>query len=138
MAVLGIDLGARRIGLALSDLDGRLALPAGTLQSRGRARDLAAICALAAERGVSRIVVGLPVHMNGSAGPEARAALDFADALRRELALPVETLDERWTTQQAQRALAEAGPRRRRAPVDALAATILLRTYLARQAAEPK
>ena len=137
MAVLGIDLGARRIGLALSDLDGRLALPAGTLQSRGRAQDLAAICALAAERGVSRIVVGLPVHMNGSAGPEARAAQDFADALRRELALPVETLDERWTTQQAQRALAEAGARRR-APVDALAATILLRTDLARQAAEPQ
>jgi len=135
VAVLGIDLGARRIGLALSDLDGRLALPAGTLQSRGRARDLAAICALAAERGVSRIVVGLPVHMNGSAGPEARAALDFADALRRELALPVETLDERWTTQQARRAVAESGPRRR-APVDDLAATILLRTYLARRAAE--
>jgi len=136
MAVLGIDLGARRIGLALSGLDGRLALPAGTLQSRGRERDLAAICALAAERGVSRIVVGLPVHMNGSAGPEARAALDFADALRRELALPVETLDERWTTQQARRDLAESGPRRRRAPVDDLAATILLRTYLARRAAE--
>ena len=135
MAVLGIDLGSRRIGLAISDPEGRVALPAGTLESRGRAADLAAIGTLARERGVRRVVVGLPLHMNGRAGPEAQAARAFADALARELGLPVETLDERWTTREAERTLREtggSGRRKRRGVADTLAATLLLRTFLER------
>jgi|SRR5262245_6763332 len=157
MAVLGIDLGSRRIGLAISDPEGRVALPAGTLESRGRKADLAAIRTLVLARGVERVVVGLPLHMNGRAGPEAAAARAFADALGRELGLPVETLDERWTTLEAERTLREtgrsgrrkrdrssraarrsraeiAGGREPRGGVDTLAATLLLRTFLARRA----
>ena len=141
MAVLGIDLGSRRIGLAISDPDGRVALPAGTLESRGRAADLAAIRRIATERGVHRVVVGLPLHMNGRAGPEAQAARAFADALARELGLPVETLDERWTTREAERTLRDTGAsgrRRRRGAADTLAATLLLGTFLERlRRAEP-
>jgi putative Holliday junction resolvase len=135
MTVLGIDLGSRRIGLAISDPEERVALPAGTLESRGRAADIAAIRGIAVERGVRRVVVGLPLHMDGRAGPEAQAARAFAEALERDLGLPVELLDERWTTREAERTLRETGSsarRRRRGAADTLAATLLLRTYLER------
>jgi putative Holliday junction resolvase len=136
MRVLGLDLGRRRIGLALSDEKGVIALPAGALQRRDLASDLASLRDLAAEREVERIVVGLPIHMNGSRGAEAQAAEAFARDLAEATGLPVDTLDERWTTQEAERALRATGRtgRRAREVVDSVAATILLRTYLARLA----
>jgi putative Holliday junction resolvase len=136
VAVLGIDLGKKRIGLAISDPSGRIALPAGMIESRGLTRDVAAIRGVVEERGVREIVVGLPLHMSGRAGPEAAAARAFATALARELGLPVETLDERWTSAEAERTLRETGQsrsRRRDGTTDALAATLLLRTYLERR-----
>lgn len=135
MTVLGVDLGSKRIGLAISDESERIALPAGVLESRGRAADLVALRRLAAERGVSRVVVGLPLHMSGRAGPEAEAARAFARELADALALPVETLDERWSTVEAERTLRETGQSRRKrrsGEADTLAATLLLRTYLER------
>lgn len=137
MSVLGIDLGKKRIGLAISDEGERIALPAGIIESRGRAKDLAAIRSLVAERGVRQVVVGLPLHMNGRAGPEAAAARSFATALAGELGLPVETLDERWSTVEAERTLRETGQsgrKRRAGAADTLAATLLLRTFLERRA----
>ena len=131
--VLGIDLGRRRIGLALSDPTGTVALPAGVLESRGFARDVAAVHDWARERGVAEIVVGLPKHMSGREGVEANAARRFAAQLAQVSGLPVETLDERWTSVEAERALAGA-PRRarqRKGAVDEAAATLLLRTFLA-------
>lgn len=136
MAVLGIDLGARRIGLAVSDADGRIAFPAGVLESRGRARDVAALTALMRERGVTSVVVGLPVHMSGRVGPEAEAARSFASELARASGVAVETLDERWTSREAERALREMGrssKKRERGEVDSLAATLLLRSFLERR-----
>lgn len=134
---LGVDYGTRRIGLAVSDPDGRIAFPEGTLERRGERRDVEAICKLASERGVAGIVVGLPLHMDGRRGPEAEAAEAFAGLLRAKSGLPVELLDERWTTQEAERALRESGrnARKRRAVVDAVAATLLLRTWLAQRQA---
>jgi putative Holliday junction resolvase len=135
--VLGIDLGRKRIGLAISDESERIALPAGILESRGRAADLAAIRRLARERGVSCVVVGLPLHMNGRPGPEAEAARAFAAALAGALGVPVETLDERWSTVEAERTLRETGQSRRKrrsGAADTLAATLLLRTFLERRA----
>jgi len=133
---MGIDLGARRIGLAISDSEDRLAFPAETLASRGAARDIEAVAAWARQRGVARAVVGLPIHMDGRRGREAQAAERFAQGLGRALGIPVETLDERWTTVEAERALRESGRRgkRKRQVIDAVAASILLRTYLARSA----
>jgi putative pre-16S rRNA nuclease len=135
--VLGLDLGARRIGLALSDSEAAIAFPAGHLERSGLARDLTALRALADERGVTRIVVGLPLHLDGRAGTGAEAARAFARALGEATGRPVELIDERWTTAEAERALAHAprGRRRRKGRVDAVAATLLLRTWLERERA---
>jgi putative Holliday junction resolvase len=140
--VLGIDLGERRIGLAVSDEDGRIAFPAGSLVRKGRKTDFPALCALIAERGIGRAVVGLPLHMSGRAGPEADAARRFAAELAAAAQIPVDTLDERWTSVAAERSLAESGrrtvERRGKGVVDEVAATLLLSTYLERlQRAEP-
>ena len=150
MRTLGLDLGARRIGLALSDPDTGLALPSGILQSQGRKRDLEALCEMIRERHVERVVVGLPVHMNGSLGPEARNAQDFARDLSEAAGVPVDTLDERWTSREVERfvGLGERrgkparGRGKSRAPgkqskrhLDDLAATVILRTYLERESA---
>ena len=139
--MLAIDYGSRRIGLAVSDAEGSFAFPAGFLERRGEPQDLAALRELAVARGVVQIVVGLPIHMDGREGPEARAARAFAAALGRATGLEVRMFDERWTSREAERALAQGGarpPRRRSAAakgrVDATAAALLLRTWLARSA----
>ena len=143
MRFLGVDLGSKRIGLAISDEAGSIAFPAGTLDSRGRKRDLAALSDLVREREIGRAVVGLPIHMDGRKGPEAERAIQFASALSSAAGIPVDTLDERWTSQEAER-LMRAGPKKgrpgkkNRGTVDELAASIILRTYLAqRSAAQP-
>jgi putative Holliday junction resolvase len=140
VVVLGVDLGARRIGLAVSDAEGRVAFPAGVLESRGAVRDVAAVAAVVRERGAGCVVVGLPVHMSGRRGPEAEAALRFAAALAKQAGVPVDTLDERWTSREAERALREMGrtsKKRARGEVDAIAATLLLRSFLERRSASP-
>jgi putative Holliday junction resolvase len=132
---LGIDHGSKRIGLAVSDPSGMVALPAGTLESQGLKRDLAAIRRVVEARRVERIVVGLPIHMDGRRGRQAEAAQEFAERLAEELGLPVDTLDERWTTREAERALAATGRKgkKKRAVIDSVAAALLLRTYLERE-----
>ena len=133
--VLGLDLGARRIGLAVSDREASIAFPAGHLERKGRERDLRALRELAEERDVVRIVVGLPLHLDGRSGAGAEAARAFATDLGEATGLPVELMDERWTTREAERALREAPARRRRGRkqvIDAMAATLLLRTWLER------
>jgi putative Holliday junction resolvase len=136
MRVLGVDYGSKRIGLAVSDEDGEFAFPAGTLTSRGRKKDLAALRAIITERAIGSAVVGLPVHMDGRRGPEADKAIAFANALSEAAGIPVETLDERWTSQEAERMLQGISKKRRKSlreggAVDEAAASIILRTYLA-------
>ena len=133
--VLGIDYGSRRIGLAISDPDRVFAFPAGCLERRGGGQDLAALREIVEARGVVQIVVGLPIHMNGREGPEARAARAFAACLGRETGRSVDLFDERWTSRAAERALRESGGGRpARGEVDQAAATLLLRTWLERRA----
>ncbi len=136
---MGIDLGSKRIGLAVSDENGSIAFPAGCLDSRGRKKDLAALRAFIAERQIARVVVGLPLHMDGRHGPEADKARRFAEQLHSAAGVPVDTLDERWTSMEAERLLATPGGKRRTAKrsqrrekgtVDEMAASIILRTYL--------
>jgi putative Holliday junction resolvase len=133
--ILGVDLGEKRIGLAVSDPGASIAFPAGFVLSHGRARDLAALREVVEERGIVRIVVGLPIHLDGRASPGSQAARSFADALGEATGVPVDLLDERWTSQAAERSLSETkgGRKKRREAVDAVAATLLLRTYLERQ-----
>jgi putative Holliday junction resolvase len=137
VVVLGVDLGAKRIGLAVSDAEGRVAFPAGALESRGPAHDVAALAEVVRQRGAGCVVIGLPIHMSGRRGPEAEAALRFAAALAEKTGVRVETLDERWTSREAERSLQEMGrtsKKRARGEVDAIAATLLLRSFLERRA----
>lgn len=134
---LGVDVGTVRIGVAVSDPEGRMAVPMDTV-ARGRA-DLAHLVALAAEHAAVEVVVGLPVTMGGARGAAADAVAEFAAALSVALAasddpgpLPVRLVDERLSTASAHRALADAGMggRRRRTVVDQSAAVIILQTAL--------
>ena len=143
MRVLGLDLGEKRIGLAVSDEDGRIAFPAGVLVRKSERQDFAALRKLVEERGIGRAVVGLPLHMSGRAGPQAEAARAFAATLAEKAGIPVDTLDERWTSVAAERSLRETGrrtiERHGKGVVDEVAATLLLSTYLERlqNAAKP-
>ena len=130
--VLGLDLGDARIGVALSDPDRRLAVPAGTIHVGQPPGELAAIASIVRERGVSLIVVGLPLTMRGERGDRAAHADAFASALRGAVDVPVELHDERLSTVEAERALAAAGAgsRERRRVVDASAATVILQAWL--------
>jgi putative Holliday junction resolvase len=134
--VVGFDLGARRVGVAVSDSGGRVAVPQRTLERTGDPdADLAALAEVVAEVAAERVVVGLPLGLDGRAGPAARAALAEADALRQVLApsgIAVESFDERLTTVTAERALAESGrrSRARRRVVDRSAATVMLQAWL--------
>jgi len=137
MRVLGLDFGSRRVGVALSDPTGTFAQPLETIAHRGP-RDVALFRRIAVcveEHEVGRIVIGLPLHMDGRKGPEAVAVESFGARIAEQTKLPVEYLDERWTTVEAQRAFTEMGVRGRRARehVDAVAATLILRTYLDRR-----
>jgi putative pre-16S rRNA nuclease len=130
---LGLDLGARRIGVALSDSAGRVATPYDVVARSGdRARDRHRIGELVDDVDAEVVVVGLPLSLDGSVGPAARAVLDEADELRLELAVAVVTWDERLSTVEAQRRLRAAsvkGQRGRRA-VDQVAATVILQSWL--------
>jgi putative Holliday junction resolvase len=130
---LGIDLGAKRIGVALSDSGGALATPYEVvLRSGDRRRDHRRIADLAVEAGAERLVVGLPLSLDGSDGPAARAARAEASELAEATGLPVDLWDERLTTVTADRdlrALALRAPARRRV-VDKVAATVLLQAWL--------
>jgi putative Holliday junction resolvase len=132
--VLGVDLGERRIGLALSDPSGTLASPLRTIEVTGDpARDRLAVLTAAREAEAQVIVVGLPRSLSGREGPAARRARVEASALAEVAGeIKVELHDERFTTREADRALADAGKRRRerRAHVDAAAAAIILQSYL--------
>ena len=132
---LGVDLGQRRIGLALSDPGGVIASPHSVLaRGRDHSADHAAIFAVAREVGAVAIVVGLPLSLSGRQGPAARAALAEIDELRAAAGseLPVETCDERLTTVVAERALIEGGVRRvrRRDVIDKVAAAVMLQSWL--------
>jgi putative Holliday junction resolvase len=132
--VLAVDLGERRIGLALSDPSGTLASPLRTLDVTGDPeRDRLAIVTAALDAEAQVIVVGLPRSLSGREGPAARRARAEASALSEAAGgITVELHDERFTTRDAERALAAAGTRgrKRRARVDAAAAAIILQSYL--------
>ncbi|MCG8592095.1 MAG: Holliday junction resolvase RuvX [Proteobacteria bacterium] len=137
MRVLGLDYGARRIGLAISDADAVIASPAGVLERRDRRRDVAALATWVREREVEHIVMGLPLHMDGRSGVEAQAVRDFAADLSHATGLQVDFVDERLTSVEAERALRDGGAgrkrRREKGAVDQVAASLILRTYLDRR-----
>ena len=132
MAILGLDVGEKRIGVALAD--GLLAIPLTVIDRAGEEADLERVLALAEEHGVKRIVVGLPRSLDGSIGRQAERVLSFSSALSESTDVPVDTWDERLSTVSAERLLLGAGVKRdkRRARRDAMAAAIILQSYLDR------
>ncbi len=129
---MALDLGAKRIGAAISDELGLTAQPLTSLPRRPGRGPLEDVAALARTHGAERIVVGLPLSLNGSEGPAARRTMNFVRLLRQVVPLPVETWDERLTTVAAQRALraVEMRPSRRKKVVDIVAAQLILQSYL--------
>ena len=141
MRALALDLGSRRIGVAVGYDGPGLAFPRDALRRApagggGRAGDHRRLAALAADEAVDVVVVGLPRSLDGSLGPAARAALAEVEQLRAALPVPVEVHDERLTTVAADRALSGAGvgSRVRRSSIDSAAAAVLLESWFATRA----
>ena len=136
MRTLALDYGEKRIGVAISDEAGMIAQPLETITRKDAAsrNHLDRIRELVSEFGVVQIVVGLPLHMNGSEGEAARAARRFGEDVREATGMALEFLDERWTTRQATRTLDEVGiPRaRQKGRLDPVAAALLLDAWLRR------
>jgi putative Holliday junction resolvase len=135
MRVAALDVGDARIGVAVSDELGITAQGIGVVRRVGGRRDLEALAALLAPYAPERLVVGLPLNMNGTEGPQAGKVRAFAEQAAARLAVPLEFWDERWTTVAAERTLLEAdvSRRRRRQLVDQVAATLILQGWLARR-----
>jgi putative Holliday junction resolvase len=153
--ILALDYGRARIGLAIADAETRLTKPLATLERINRNEDMRRLRELAREQGVTQIIVGLPLRLDGSRGEMAEEASRFAERVRKQIGVPVEMVDERLTSWEAQRLLEEQGGRvlnppiraalgrdsnkERRKPksdgkltVDAMAAAVMLKEYLQR------
>jgi putative Holliday junction resolvase len=130
---LGLDIGSRRVGVALSDSGGTVATPYEVVDRSGdRGRDHRRIAALVDEAGADVVVVGMPLSLDGSIGPAAQVVLDEIDELRGVLAVEIVTWDERLSTVQAERSLRAGNVRKakRRRVVDQVAATVILQSWL--------
>lgn len=133
MRAIGLDLGSVRIGVAVSDSEGSLAVPSTTLtRARSWTEDHRRIAELVAQNAAEVVVVGLPLSMDGSTGPAARRTRKELEHLKRSLAVPVETYDERLSTVAANRSLQAAGldAARSREHVDEVAAAVILQAWL--------
>lgn len=129
---MGLDVGTKTVGVAISDALGITAQPVTVVRRASLRKDLEALATLAREHEVTRVVVGLPLNMDGSEGPRAEASRKFGGQLEATLGLPVEYWDERLSTVAAERVLLEADVRRerRREVIDQLAASYILQGWL--------
>ena len=134
MRVIGLDLGNRTVGIALSDYLGIIANPVGTFRFEEQDLDaaLAEVCRVIKENDVKKIVLGFPKNMNGTIGPQAEYCLKFKGMLEEATKLEVIMIDERLTSRQADVIMlsADMSRNKRKKNVDKLAATIILQTYL--------
>lgn len=132
MRLLGLDVGDRRIGLALSDETATLATGLPTFERIGPRKDLRALAELVRRHEVGEVVVGLPIRLDGTVGVQAEKVQAFADELRAAVKVPLVTWDERFTTTIAEQSLIEAdvSRRKRKGLVDQVAAILILQSYL--------
>ena len=132
MRVLGLDLGKRRAGVAVSDPDGTIARPLVQFRVQGRAQIVDTVQRLVAEQAAGRVVVGLPLHADGTRSEQARWTEGVVAALAEALDVPVETWDERFSTAEAEEILDRSLPlgRQRKARRDMVAAAVILQSYL--------
>ncbi len=135
MRTLGIDFGEARIGLALSDETGTIAMPLETIETKDKGEQIRTVADRVTEREVARIVVGLPLEMDGSAGPMAEIVEKFCAKLEATVGLEIIRWDERLTSVAAERAVKEMGGRkgkkkRKKGHLDTIAACLLLQGFL--------
>ncbi len=138
--MLGLDVGERRIGVAISTPEGTLAVPLRIIERTEEADDFRAIAALAANEAIDTVIVGLPRSLDGSLGPQAKLVMAFGNRLAEATGLTVELSDERLTSAGARqpptKAARKAPSRRASDPVDDLAAAIILQAFLDRRRPE--
>ena len=146
-SILAVDYGRARIGLAIAETEARLPRPLLTLERVNRNEDMRRLRELARQHSIRQIVVGLPLRLDGTQGEMAEEATRFAARLRKQLGLPVDMLDERLTSWEAERLLeeqsgrvlrdakttAKSASKPARASVDAVAAAVILKEYLEQQ-----
>jgi putative Holliday junction resolvase len=140
MRRLGLDIGEKRIGVAVSDPSGSVATPVTVLDAKRLASDVGPLRLLVQDYEAVELVVGLPLTMSGEEGPQAVSVRRCADALSERLGIPVAYYDERLSSASAERAMGESGSRsrERRGAVDMVAATLVLQAFLdARRAPDP-
>lgn len=132
MRFLGLDVGRSRVGVALSDPDGRLAFPFTVINAARTSEVYSQLKGIVDKEKVDEVVVGLPLTLRGERGPQARETTSFADGLSGELGIPIHFWDERLSTKKAGQVLSEADIRaaRRKQVVDMVAATVILQSYL--------
>ncbi len=133
--ILGIDVGTKTLGLAVSDEGQGVALPLTTLRRKGLRRDLEALAEIVHDRGIDEVVVGLPLNLDGSPGVMAEECEVIAAQIAERLGATVHRWDERLSTVAAERVLLEAdvSRRKRKQVIDKLAATIILQAFLDRR-----
>ena len=132
MRVFALDVGEKRIGVAISDLSQTIARSLQVIQRSSRQEDFAAVARLTEEYEVEKVVVGYPRSLDGMAGAQARRVERYAADLAKALTVPVVLWDERFSTVSAERLMRQAGLRgdKRRERVDAVAAAVILQDYL--------
>jgi putative Holliday junction resolvase len=136
MRILALDVGERRVGVAISDPTGALARPLQVLERGSREKDFATIADLVAEHDVGLVVVGMPFSLDGTEGPQARRIASYAEGMADHLPIEVILWDERFTTAEAEEILRQSRSekKRRRArssgELDAIAAAVILQSYL--------
>jgi putative Holliday junction resolvase len=140
MRILGLDIGKKRLGIAMSDEMGWTAQGLETFESQGIDKDLEHLARLIQVYGVTEIVVGLPKDQYGEIGTAAKEVLDFVELCKARFDIPIVTWDERFTTVAATRSLIEAdlSRKRRKKVVDKVAAVLILQGYLDRRSRERK
>ncbi len=133
--IMGLDVGDKTIGVAVSDLMGLTAQGIKTVKRVGKKKDIEELKAIIKERQVNKIVSGLPKNMNGTLGPQGEKVIKFCELLEQETGIKIEYWDERLSTVAAERTLIQGNVRRenRKSVIDMVAATIILQGYLDRQ-----
>ena len=133
--IMGLDVGDKTIGVAVSDIMGLTAQGVKTVKRVGKKKDIEELKAIIAERQVNKIVSGLPKNMNGTLGPQGEKVIKFCELLQESTGIKVEYWDERLSTVAAERTLIEGNVRRenRKSVIDMVAASIILQGYLDRQ-----
>ena len=133
--IMGLDVGDKTIGVAVSDLMGLTAQGVKTIKRVGKKKDIEALKEIIKERQVNKIVSGLPKNMNGTLGPQGEKVIKFCEILEEEKGIKIEYWDERLSTVAAERTLIQGNVRRenRKGVIDMVAAVIILQGYLDRQ-----